>query len=82
MSVIRAGEPRNTQGGTEGQSVLTQPCYQVSLNCACAKAKAMQHTLTVLLQCSLSDTASLYYYCSARVSSLVSKHLTSDVFLI
>ncbi|DBB06403.1 TPA: hypothetical protein ACH3X1_011964 [Trebouxia sp. C0004] len=25
-----AGEPRNTQGGREGQSLVTQPCYQLS----------------------------------------------------
>ena len=75
---VRVGWPRGHWRGW----LLTQPCYQVSLNCACAKANAMQRTLMVLLHCSSSNTASLYYNCSARVSLLVSKHLTSDICFI
>ena len=75
-------EPRNAQGGRAGQSLLTQACYQVSLNCTCTNAKAMQHTTIVLLLCSLSDTTSLHCYSSACVSSFVSEHLNSDIFFM
>jgi len=32
-SCASPGEPRDTQGGREGQNAQAQPCYQVSYNC-------------------------------------------------
>lgn len=61
-----------------GQSVLTQPCYQVSLACAGAKAKAMQHTDTVLLHCSLFDTTSLHYYSSPMIC-MMRQHVSVEI---
>lgn len=50
-----------TRRGREGQIILTQPCYQVSLDHACATADAMQNSSNMLLDHDLcSDTAALH----------------------